>query len=59
MTTLDEWEQKLRSRMGNIQLIGELELGQDQVQEFGQLIAASVLARGSQTTIPHFPGIIR
>lgn len=32
MATLDQWEQKLRSRMGNIQLIGEFELTPDRVR---------------------------
>jgi hypothetical protein len=59
MATLEQWEQRLYSQIEAIQLIGELELGLDQVQELGQLIAAFVSAQEPQAAIStlsrHYP----
>lgn len=48
MTRLDEWEQRLRPQMATIELIGELDLTQEEIQEIGQLIAALIRSRGPQ-----------
>ncbi|MCX7708139.1 MAG: hypothetical protein N2204_09040, partial [Anaerolineae bacterium] len=55
MATLDEWEQKLRSQMRDIQLVGELELTPDQIRALGQQIAAFVHALGPQKAVAALP----
>lgn len=42
MATLDEWENRLKPLMAEIDLIGELDLTQEQTQEIGTLIRALI-----------------
>jgi hypothetical protein len=62
MAILDEWEQRLRSQMGAIELIGELDLAPEEVQEIGQLIAALIRAQGPQRAVlsleQHYPATL-
>uniref|UniRef100_A0A7C1FDK5 Uncharacterized protein n=1 Tax=Caldilinea aerophila TaxID=133453 RepID=A0A7C1FDK5_9CHLR len=51
MATLDEWEQRLRSQMGAIELIGELDLAPEEVQEIGRLIAVLIRSQGPPSAI--------
>lgn len=51
MATLDQWEQKLRTRMTTVDLIGELDLSPEETQEIGQAIAVLVRSVGPQVGI--------